>query len=67
MNKRCFTNFSSRGAVVLLERPPGNLYSIMDVDVLEMVAQFMESQDDTDMVRKIRPFWEDSWGIVLRC
>jgi hypothetical protein len=29
-------------------------YSVMAVDVPEMVAKFMESIDDTDMVRKVR-------------
>jgi hypothetical protein len=29
-------------------------YSVMAVDVPEMVAKFIESQDDTDMVRKMR-------------
>jgi hypothetical protein len=29
-------------------------YSVMAVDVPEMVAKFMESQDDTDMVCKMR-------------
>jgi hypothetical protein len=29
-------------------------YSVMDVNVPDMVASFMESHDDTDMVRKIR-------------
>jgi hypothetical protein len=29
-------------------------YSLMAVDVPEMAAKFMESQDDTDMVRKMR-------------
>jgi hypothetical protein len=29
-------------------------YAVMVVDVPEMVARFMESKDDTDMVRKMR-------------
>jgi hypothetical protein len=29
-------------------------YSVMAVDVPEMVAKFMKSQDDTDMMRKMR-------------
>jgi hypothetical protein len=29
-------------------------YSVMAVDVPEMVAKFLESRDDTDMVRKMR-------------
>jgi Chromo (CHRromatin Organisation MOdifier) domain len=28
-------------------------YSVMAVDVSDMVAKFMESQDDTEMVRKM--------------
>jgi hypothetical protein len=31
-------------------------YSVMAVDAPEMVAKFMESHDDTDMVRKMRSF-----------
>jgi hypothetical protein len=29
-------------------------YSVMAVDVPEMVAKFMKNQDDTDMARKMR-------------
>jgi hypothetical protein len=29
-------------------------YAVMVVDVPEMVARFMESKDDSDMVRKMR-------------
>jgi hypothetical protein len=29
-------------------------YSVMAVDVPDMVAKFMEPHDDTDMVRKMR-------------
>jgi proteasome assembly chaperone (PAC2) family protein len=42
-------------------------YSVMAVDVPEMVAKFMESHFDTDMVRKMRYIWEFSWGSVMRC
>jgi hypothetical protein len=39
-------------------------YSVMAVDVPEMMAKFVESQDDTDMVHKVRVF-ESSHGEEL--
>jgi hypothetical protein len=54
MNKRCFTSFKSRGAVFPLKRPTLEPYSVMAVDVPGMVAKFMESHDDTDMVCEMR-------------
>jgi Chromo (CHRromatin Organisation MOdifier) domain len=39
-------------------------YSVMAVEVPEMVAKFMESHDETDMVRKLRSL-ESSHGEVL--
>jgi hypothetical protein len=42
-------------------------YSVMAVDVPEMVAKFMESHDDTDMVRKMRYLGEFSSGSVVQC
>jgi DNA-directed RNA polymerase delta subunit len=43
------------------------LYSVMAVDVLDMVAKFMESHEDIDTVHKMRSFQEFSWGSVMRC
>jgi ribosome biogenesis protein Nip4 len=42
-------------------------YSLMAVDVPDMVEKFMESQDDTNMVRKMQSLLEFSWGSVMRC
>jgi hypothetical protein len=42
-------------------------YSVMAVDVPGMVAKFMESHDDTDMVSKMRFRREFSWVSVMRC
>jgi hypothetical protein len=42
-------------------------YSVIAVDDPEMVTNFMESHDDTDMVRKMRYLCEISWGSVMRC
>jgi hypothetical protein len=42
-------------------------YSVMAVDVSDMVAKFMESHEDKDAVREMRSFWEFSWGSVMRC
>jgi hypothetical protein len=39
----------------------------MAVDVPDMVAKFLESHDDTDMVRKMRYLREFSWESVVRC
>jgi hypothetical protein len=41
--------------------------SVMDVDVLDMVAKFMESHEDIDTVRKMRSLSEFSRGSVMRC
>jgi hypothetical protein len=37
------------------------------VDVPEMMAKFLESHDDTDMVRKMRSVLEFSCESVVRC
>jgi hypothetical protein len=42
-------------------------YSVMAVDVPDMMAKFMESYENTDTVRKMRSLSEFSWGSVLRC
>jgi hypothetical protein len=42
-------------------------YLVMPVDDPEMVAKFMESHDDIDMVSKMRSLWAFSWGSVMRC
>jgi hypothetical protein len=34
--------------------PPGEPYSVMDLDVPEMMTKFMESHDDPDMVSEVR-------------
>jgi hypothetical protein len=39
----------------------------MAVDVLDMVAKFMESHEDIDTVRKMRSLLEFSRGSVMRC
>jgi Chromo (CHRromatin Organisation MOdifier) domain len=42
-------------------------YSVMAVDVPDMVAKFMQSHEQIDMVRKMRYLWEFSWGSFMRC
>jgi Chromo (CHRromatin Organisation MOdifier) domain len=42
-------------------------YSVMAVDVPDMVAKFMESDEDIDAVRKMQSLSEFSWGSVMRC
>jgi hypothetical protein len=42
-------------------------YSVMAVDVPDMVAKFTESSEDIDAVREMRSLWEFSWGSVMRC
>jgi hypothetical protein len=42
-------------------------YSVMAVDVPDMVAKFMESHEDIDAVREMRSLSEFSWGSVMRC
>jgi hypothetical protein len=42
-------------------------FSVMAVDVPDMVAKFMESHEDIDVVREMRSLWELSWGSVMRC
>jgi hypothetical protein len=39
----------------------------MAVDVPEMVAKFMESHENIDMVRMMRPLLELSCGRVMSC
>jgi hypothetical protein len=43
------------GAIYLLERPLGN-FTQWAVDVPDMVAKFMESHEDIDVVREMRSF-----------
>jgi hypothetical protein len=42
-------------------------YSVMAVDVPDMVAKFMESHEDIDTKRKMRSLCELSWGSLIRC
>jgi hypothetical protein len=42
-------------------------YSVMTVDVTDMVAKFMESHEDIDTVRRMRSLSEFSWGSIMRC
>jgi Chromo (CHRromatin Organisation MOdifier) domain len=42
-------------------------YSVMSVDVPDMVTKFMESHEDIDALRDMRSLWEFSWGSVMRC
>jgi hypothetical protein len=42
-------------------------YSVMAVDVPDMVTKFMEYHEDIDTVRTMRYLWEFSWGSVMRC
>jgi hypothetical protein len=42
-------------------------YSVMAVDVPGMVAKFMESHEDIDVVREMRSLGKLSWGSVMHC
>jgi hypothetical protein len=42
-------------------------YSVMAVDVPDMVAKFMESHEDMDAVREMRSLREFFWGSFMRC
>jgi hypothetical protein len=42
-------------------------YSVMAVDVPDMVATISESHEGIDTVRKMRSLWELSWGNFMRC
>jgi hypothetical protein len=42
-------------------------YSVMAVDVTDMVSKFMESHEDIDTVRKMLSLGKFSWRRVMRC
>jgi hypothetical protein len=42
-------------------------YSVTAVDVPDMVAKFMESNEDIYAVREMRSLLELSWESVMRC
>jgi hypothetical protein len=56
MNNRCFMRswFAWRGFIV--GEATWEPYSVMAVDVLEMMTKVIESHNDPDMVSKMRSF-----------
>jgi Chromo (CHRromatin Organisation MOdifier) domain len=50
-----------------IEEATWESYSVMAVDVPDMVAKFMDSHEDIDTVRMMRSLLQLSWGSVMRC
>jgi hypothetical protein len=67
MNKICFHELFIAWRSFPVGEAIWEPFSVMAVDVPEMVAMFMESQDDTDMMRKIRSRQEFTRGSVMHC